>query len=888
MHPLSRFRHWLRAKLDPADVASEIDEELRYHLEMRARDYRARGLGDIEAARAAEQRFGNLRAVRHECRRLSSIAPSYQGDNSMHLWLRDFRYALRSLAKSPGLAFVVLATLALGVGANTAIFSVIEGVLLRPLPYHEPDRLVMLWENDRLRGTTQERFSGPDFFDVRERAEVFEEMAHFYTPPATLTSPSGEPMRVNVALVSGNFFGILGNAPSEGRSFYPEEDEPGGNRVAVLSHELWTSRFGGDRGVLGRTIFIDGVSTEVIGVMGREFRFPSNADLWIPSRVTPTSTQRGNHGFAVVARLKPNANLEVTNANLEIIAGALEAEYTDDNQGRGMWAQTLYEASVGSVRTPLLVLLGAVVLVLLIACVNVANLLFARSLSRQQETAIRTAMGAGRAALLRQNLTEGLVLSLAGGALGAFVAYFGLGALLALVPSDLPRVGNVGLNGTVLVFALGISMATGLVFGLLPSLQISSHHLIASLREGVRAGERSGKRRAREILVPVEIALAVVLVIGAGLLMTSFWKILQVDPGFTPTNVVSVDITLPASRYEQDRADWPKWNAVRQFQDVLVETLASSPGVESAALGMNGPLNAGWTSRFTIEGRPPVPPGEQDEVRIRVVSPNYCRTLGIPILRGRPLESRDTRADAPPVILVNEAFARRYFVDEEPLGAHLTQWGMTREIVGIVQDVKFQGLEADVPPAIYPTFSQAPFSGFSLLVRTREEPEAAYARIREVVATLDSELALSSFTTLEAQLAASVAGPRFTMTLFGLFAGIALALAALGIYGVMSYSVSQRRHEIGVRMSLGAGRRSVMRLVLAEGFRLAILGVGLGIVGAALMTRTLESLLFGVERLDPMTFGSVAVLAVTVALAATYVPALRATRVDPIAALRHD
>ncbi len=620
----------------------------------------------------------------------------------MTVWIRDFQLSFRSLIKTPGFTIVVLLTLALGVGANTAIFSIVEGVLLRPLPYREADRLVMLWQNDRLRVTTQERFSAPDFFDVLERNDVFEELALFQTPSVTLTSAANEPSRVGASMVSAGFHSLLGSEPLLGRTFYDEEDAPGGDRVALLSHHLWTSRFGGDTSVLGQRIFLDGVSTEIMGVMGPEFRFPSSADLWIPAQVTATNRPRGNHGFAVVARLVPGSSLEQANANLEAIAGALEAEYPDDNQGRGMWAQSLYDASVGDVRTPLLVLLGAVLLVLLVACVNVANLVFARALARRQETAIRTAMGAARGALLRQNLTESLLLSVTGGLLGVLVAYRGLDALLAFVPSNLPRVANVGVNGTVLLFTLVLSVSAGVVFGLLPTFQLSAASLVSSLKEGARSGESARKHRIREVLVSVEIALAVVLVIGAGLLMTSFWKLLAVDPGFAPANVISVNMQLPASRYAQERDEWPRWTAVRQFQDALLEKVTASPGVESAALAINGPLDAGWTSRFTIEGRPDVAPGEQDEVRVRVVSPDYFRTVGIPIVRGRPLEARDSRADAPPVILINEAFARRYFVDEEPLGARLTQWNLTREIVGIVKNVKFQGLDVDTAPAIYP------------------------------------------------------------------------------------------------------------------------------------------------------------------------------------------
>ena len=806
----------------------------------------------------------------------------------MNDWLLDVRFTLRSLRNNPMFTAIVVLTLALGIGATTAIFSVVEGVLLRAFPYRDPDRLVMLWENDRLRGTKQERFSAPDFFDVRERADVFESLALFQTPSLTLTSESDEPVRVNVSFVSASLYPVLGSEAMLGRTFYDEEDRPGGDRVAILSHRLWSSRFGRDPDVLGQRVFIEGESTEVVGVMGPEFRFPASADLWVPAQVSATTGMRGNHGFHVIARLAEGVSLERANSSLQTIATALETDYPDDNLGRGMWAESLYETTVGSVRTALLALLGAVVFVLLIACANVANLLFARSLAREHEIAIRTAMGAGRVALVRQSLIEGLTLSCAGGLVGLFVAYAGLDVLLALAPSDLPRLSNVGVDATVLLFALALSLTTGILFGLAPALRVSKD-VAASLKEGSR-GAGGSKHRAREILVAAEIALAVVLVVGAGLLITSFWKMLQVDPGFAPANVVSVDIQLPASRYSQERAVWPHWSAVRQFQDELVRRASETPGIDAATLAMNGPLDPGWTSRFTIEGRPEVVPGQQGEVRVRVVGPEYFRTVGVPVIRGRALELHDNRADAPPVIVVNEAFAKRYFLDEEPLGARLTQWDLTREIVGIVQDVKFRGLDTDAEPApaIYPTFSQAPFPGFSLLLRSREPPERSFARMREMVRSMDPELALSRFTTLEDRLSAAVAGPRFTMILFGLFAIVALVLAALGIYGVMSYSVAERTPEIGVRMSLGAGRREVLGVVLAQGFRLAALGIGLGIVAAIFLSRTLETLLFGVERLDLVTFATVPLLAAFVALSACTIPAVRATRVDPISTLRHE
>jgi putative ABC transport system permease protein len=889
MSMLTRLRLLLRAKLASDEVEADIEDELRYHLEMRTREYRSRGIPEPSARELARERFGDLRTVRRECRRLSMLAPTRKGDSPMTAIPRDVSHALRSFAKTPGFTLVVLLTLALGVGANTAIFSVVEGVLLRPFPFRDPDRLVRVWENDRIRGTTREGFSLPDFVDLAERSDVFAGLAVFQNASYTLTDESNEPMRVSVTRSSSGLFALLGVSPAIGRDFGEGDGRRGADPVALLSHRLWTGRFGGDAGVLGRTISLEGVTTTIVGVLPPGIAFPSaETDIFLPLPIDSPDNPRGMHGFGVVARLGDGVGLDRANASVQAIATALESEFGDDNQGRGMWAQSLYEASVGSFEARLVLLLGAVALVLLVACVNVASLLFARALARERETAVRVAMGAGRATLVRQYLTESLLLSTAGGIVGLLAARVGLGALLAMVPEDLPRRANIGINGVVLAFTLGISMATGVLFGLLPAVRGSRDRLMTSLREGGRSGGDRVKQGIRRMLVAAEVGLAVALVMGAGLLVHSFWRLLQVDPGFSAERVVSVDIQLPSSRYPQERGSWPAWTQVRTFQRELVRRVRALPGVESAAIAINTPLDEGWTSRFTIEGRERAAPGEQDEVSVRVVSPEYFRTAGIAVLRGRGLEEADDRSDSAPVVVVNEAFAKRYFVDGDPVGERLEQWGVTREIVGVVRDVRFHGLDQPAPPAIYPTFAQAPFSGFSLLVRTREPAEGSYAAVREAVRSIDRDLALSRVTTLDDMLAASIAAPRFTMLLFVLFAAIALGLAAVGIYGVMSYSVSERRHELGVRMSLGARPSDVLRLVLVEGGRLAGIGIGVGIVIAFFMTRSLKAILFGVDRLDPATLVAVTALAAMVALAASCIPAIRAARLDPITTLRHE
>jgi putative ABC transport system permease protein len=878
------LRLWLRAFFDSSEVEGEIDDEIELHLDLRTRDYRKRGYPEEQARDLARRRFGDEALVKQQCRRLLMVERTIGGHSLMSTLIRELRHGLRSLAKTPGPTAVILVTLALGIGANTAIFSVVEGVLLRPLPYSDPGRLVSLWENDRLRATTQEGFSLPDYVDVRVGNEVFDSMAAFTLLNTTWTSEDDEPRRMTAARISASLTEVLGVSPAIGRSFRAEEDAVGGPPVVILGPEFFRTRFGASSEALGTRILLDGVSREIVGVMPEGFEFPSpEVALYLPLEA-PSDASRGSHGISVVARMKEGVRLEEVNAQLQALASRLEAAYPDDNMGRGMWGETLYQSTVGDTRDRLLLLFGAVGFVLLVACVNVAGILSSRALSRARELAIQSALGANRFTLIRQQLVESLALSFAGGVLALAVSTAARRALLALAPEDLPRASNVETNGTVLGFTLALSIVAAVVFGILPALAGSRVNLRGSL--GSAIGVSSG--RLRRALLVGEIALAVVLVFGAGLLIRSFVRLLHVDPGFTAANVVAVGLDLPASRYPQRFPEWPRWSQVRAFQTELLRRLSEAPGVDSAAIAINTPLDAGWTSRFTIEGHPEVAPGQEDEVRVRTVSPGYFRTVGLPILRGRELSDDDERPDAPAVIVVNEAFVQRYFKDEEPLGARVTQWDLTREIVGVVKNEKFQGLAEEVPPAIYPTFSQAPFPEFFLLVRSRERLERVVAMIRGTVEPLDRELALGDVATLDERVSESVAEPRFTMTIFAFFAALALGLAAVGIYGLMSQAVGQRTRELGVRISLGARPKDVLSLVLGEGARLSALGIAIGVALAVALARTFESFLFGVEKLDPLTLASVVVVAAAAALLATYLPARRASRIDPIRTLRQE
>ena len=653
----------------------------------------------------------------------------------------------------------------------------------------------------------------------------------------------------------------------------------------ILGPDFFRTRFGANAEALGTRLVLDGVSREIVGVMPERFEFPSrDVALYLPLEA-PSDAARGNHGLSVVARRKAGVRLEEVNAQLSTLASRLEAAYPDDNAGRGMWGETLYQSTVGDSRRGLLLLFAAVGFVLLVACVNVAGILSSRA-HRPRERArdpVRSRcepLDPHPAAAARESRR----FRSRAGSWRSRSPRPRRRALLALAPTNLPRASNVETNGTVLLFTLALSIAAALVFGALPALAGSRVNLRGSL--GSAIGGSSG--RLRRALLVGEIALAVVLVFGAGLLIRSFVRLVREDPGFAATNVVSVGLNLPASRYPQRFPEWPRWNQVRAFQTELLGQISETPGVEAAAIAINTPLDAGWTSRFTIEGRPEVAPGQEDEVRVRTVSSGYFRTVGLPILRGRELSEDDERPDAPAVIVVNEAFVKRYFQDEEPLGARVTQWDVTREIVGIVKNEKFRGLAEEVPPAIYPTFSQAPFPEFFLLARSKDRPERVLDGIRDTVGRIDRELALGDVATLDERISASVAEPRFTMTVFAFFAALALGLAAVGIYGLMSQAVGQRTRELGVRMSLGARPNDVLALVLGEGARLSALGIGIGVVLAAGVARTFESFLFGVDELDPLTLATVVVVAAAAGLLAAYLPARRASRIDPIRTLRQE
>jgi putative ABC transport system permease protein len=810
----------------------------------------------------------------------------------METLLKDIRYAFRQLIKHPAFSLIAVVALALGIGANTAIFSVVNAVLLRPLPYRAPEQLVWLWGTNPLNDIPKESASYPDYKDWREQAQSFQAMGAFANASPILTGGDGEPERLPGAAVIGDFFTVLGIEPALGRKFLPEENEQGKNRVIILSHELWQRRFGADTKIIGQQISVNGNPHTIVGVMPAVFQHPAPAakrptQLWLPLGVTDNmrNSRRGDFLY-VIARLKPGTTIEQAGAEMKGIMARLEKQYPDTNTAWSAIVQSLHETLTGDIRPALLLLLGAVAFLLLIACANVANLLLARASSRQREISIRAALGASRGRVIRQLLTENVMLSLAGGTLGLLFAVWGIHALLALSPGNIPRLDSIGIDREVLIFTLGVSLVTGLIFGLAPALTASKPNLNDTLKEGGRsAAEGAGGRRLRNGLVIAEIALSLVLLVGAGLLIRSFVLLQQVKPGFNPQQLLSLELSLPSAKYAENQ------QAI-QFFDQLLASLAQQPGVQAATISTDLPLggNADFLA-FSVEGRPLAPTDRTPDAEARVISPEYFRTLQIPLRRGRLLNERDTN-ELPDAVVINETLARKYFAGEDPLGKRITfgdpqaanvEW---YSVVGVVGDVRGTRLSDEPYAQLYTSYRQTPRRSFTLIVRTAGDPTAMLKPVREQIWVLDRQQPLYNVRTVDQVLKEAIARPRFNMLLISILAAVALVLAAVGIYGVISYSVTQRTHELGVRMALGATTGDVLKLVVGQGMLLAGIGLGVGLVASFAITRIMATLLFGVSASDPVTYLGLAALLGLIALLACYIPARRATKVNPVTALR--
>jgi putative ABC transport system permease protein len=810
------------------------------------------------------------------------------------LW-QDVRYAARVLWKSPAFTAVALVAIALGVGANTAIFSVVDAVLLKPLDYRDPSQLVLIQHNYPkldLKATV----SSAGYVYYRDNAKSFSDVAAYSGFSVNLTG-EGEPERLAGMQVTTNIFPALGARAAEGRTFTAEEGVEGQNKVVVLSDGFWRRRFGGVP-VVGKTITLNGEPYTVTGVMpptfqlGREFG-GQGPDLWSPIAFTPqqTNPQTGltSEYLTVFARMRPGVGIEQAQAELDTIAADLRRQYlpNSDASNWGLLLTPLEEFVVGRIRTALWVLLGAVVFVLLIACANVANLMLARAAVRQKEVAVRTALGASRWRLVRQLLTESVLLSLLGGGAGLLLAMWGVDLLLKLNENRIPRAAEIGLDSRVMIFTLGVSLLTGVVFGLAPAFQNSKVDLHDTLKEGGRSGRGTVRRGVRNALVIAEMAFAVVLLIGAGLLIRSFVELQQVDPGFEPRGVLAMQVSLPPNKYA-DR------NARAAFQRRMLEQVRALPGVRSAATTTTLPMS-GWdqSGSFTIEGRT-VEPGQNRPHGSRwMASEDYFQTMNVPLVRGRYFEARDAQG-APGVVVVDEALARKYWPGEDAVGKRVTfetvdQQPVWREVVGVVGHVRNEGLEGESRAQYYVPYAQyATSPNMFIAVRTDADPASLAPAVRGAIAAVDRDLPVFRVTTMEKMVAESLTQRRFSMLLFGIFAALALALAVVGLYGVMSYGVAQRTHELGLRMALGAQARDVLRMVVGQAMLLVGVGLALGLAGAFALTRWMASLLYGVSATDPLTYVGIALLLGSVALLASYIPARRATKVDPMIALRYE
>jgi putative ABC transport system permease protein len=790
--------------------------------------------------------------------------------------LRDVRYGLRILWKNPGFTVISVLTLALGIGANTAIFSVVNALLLQPLPVKQADRLMTVWDTQP--GDLRAPASYPEYLDWKERIKTFQELGTFFDTAPSLTG-QGEPEQLQAVRVSSGLFPLLGLVPSKGRNFTSEEEKPGAERVAMISEALWKRRFGQRPAVLGTKIVLGGEPHTVVGILPSLHSLGERPDVAVPLRLDTERAPRGLHFLRVVGRLRPGTDLSQARAELESAARQMA---TDGLSRHGIEIVPLQESMVGETRPALLVLLGAVGFVLLIACANATNLLLARAASRRKEIAIRLAVGASRIRLVRQLLTETLILSVLGGGLGLLVAWWGVDLLVSAGP-QLPRLEEIRIDGFVLAFTAGISLLTGILFGLAPALQSSSTEFQESLKEGGRqSGGGSARLRLRNLLVVSEVALSLVLLIGAGLLIRSFERVLGDKRGFDASRVLAVDLFLSPAYWEP-----PKQIA---FFSELLSRVESLPGVEAVGVVSHLPLGGNNTnSGMKIEGRT-WPEDETPLADDRLVSPGYFRALRIPILKGRAFTEQD-REGSPRVAIINESLARRFFPNEDPIGKRIDMnWKSSgwQEIVGVVSDVKHDGLDLPSLPAIYVPFLQASDSGMTLVVRSAGDPLGLVQAVRDEVRQVDRNQPLARVRTMEDVIAESVAPRRFSMSLLSGFAMLALFLAAIGIYGVIAYSVTQRTHEIGIRMALGAGHGDVLRLVVGQGLKPVGMGVALGLIAAWPLTRLLSGLLFQVSATDPWTFAGIPLLLAGVALCACYLPARRAARVDPLTALRFE